>query len=196
MTTYCNYTAWDVVPREKMKVTIASDYSWSGEAWQKRVKVTNAPVERTMEVKLQQSAMTERRALRDFFDACQGSLTPFWIPSYKHDMTIAASCPIGTGTIYVENNSEIFGLYDLSRHVYAPDSTQRFKISSPVKQDDGSVALTISPVLTAALAAGDQLQWLFLVRFNDDALKIETAEYNESITFSSFKLRELQRETP
>jgi hypothetical protein len=196
VTTYLEYSAWDVVPRERMGVAIGSEYAWNGEAWQHREKIANAPAERELSIKVVMHSKAERRALRDWFDTMRGSLAPFWIQSFKCDLVVATPCPQGTETIYIENHGEVQGLYDISRHVYAPRTGQRFKASSPAKQADGSIALTVPP-LASTLAAGDELQILLLVRFAEDVLRIESvASKGGDIAVANIRLRELQRETP
>jgi hypothetical protein len=197
MTTYCTYDVWNLAfPWTSVSPSINADYVWNGESYQKREKVVRVPSEQKLGGKFRQVSKAERRALRDFFDSHKGSLTPFWFPSFRSDMWLTKDCVVGTGTIYVDNNSDLIGLSDVVRHAYDPTTGQRFKISYPTLQSDDSIALTVSPVLTSALSAGTALQRLYLVRFDDDELTIETSDENDSISFASFNFQEVQKETP
>lgn len=196
MTDYAGFAVWEIVPRERITVEIGSPWLWNGDPWQRQEKVVNEPVQRVVDLRLIQTSPAERRAVRDFFDARRGRFEPFWMPSHKRDLIVSRPAGSATTTLYVENHAEVFGLYGLARHVYQRATGQRFKIAGPAQQPEGDVALTISPALTESLAPGDALEWLLLVRFGEDAMKIAASGFNDVLTEAGFSLKELQPETP
>lgn len=197
MTTYCGYEVLDMsYPWKSVNQSPGANYEWNGEFYQKREKVVLVPAEQKIDVVFAQYSDSDRRTLKNFFDAQKGSLKPFWFPSFHNDMWVSRDCVSGTGSIYIRNNSDMIVLADSVRHAYSPGSNQRFKMSSPVMQTDGSIAISISPVLASNLASGTALQRLYFVRFAEDELVVENSDENENITFAKFSLQELQRETP
>jgi hypothetical protein len=195
MTTYSGYDVWPISPVDKLSQTVGNNYTILGENFQSQVKLTNQPTEIQIAVKLIQKSNAARRDLKDWFNAKFGALTPFWVQSFSPDFITSSASNAGSTTIYIVNNMEVFGLYNISRHAYDTNSGQRFKISSPVQRTDGTIALTTTS-LPADLAQSAELQSLYLVRFLEDTLTIENSDGNENVSFASFTLKEVQKETP
>jgi len=196
MADYASYPVMDALPREGMTVEIGSPYLWNGEPWQRQEKVVNEPVERVIEVRLQQLTGAERMAVRDFFDARRGRYGPFWFASHKRDYIVTRPADGGTSAVYVEDNADAFSLSVVERHVFDYVGNQRFKIDGPMIQPEGDIRLAISPALDEGLAPGDALQNLYLVRFAEDELAVKMDGFNDVLTEIAFTLKELQRETP
>ena len=197
-----NLEVWDFTPHGSIGVDIVLPRDVQGEAWQSQKRVVTELAEAVLSFTLRQSSEAERQSLRDFFDSRQGRFKPFWVQSYKADL-ITAVAAVSTATeISVEWSRETEGLTDVTRHIYIPTLDQRAKITDS-ELTGGVSVLTISPGLTGDLAAGAEIRYLRLCRFDDDTLTItlDSDRLSDDIadpayaSVAQIRLRELQRES-
>lgn len=211
--TYLSIPVLEIVPKERLNYAIKNDYVIIGELHQRQIKWNNERTENVLEYLIHQDTQEGRANLRAFFDARKGRTEKFWMRSHKSDLTFIATGSGGAGTMIVgltqlDAEDMRFDLASNTRHIYIPITDAYHKITDfEVEADNNRIILTIDPVLTGAVPAGSIAQYMYLVRFSDDELSIETdgrfnlpmtdVVKNDSISSStSLKMVELQRETP
>jgi len=197
MVTYQSFEIFEYNPEQAIDFSINNPFLMVGEPWQHQTKFTNEAPERMVDVVLLMNGVTERASMRDFFDSKKGKETAFWIKSKKADMVVSEAIGSGNSTIKLVPSEEIFGLSNVTRHVWIPSIDQLTKVSNPQIADGGdTITIDLDPALSGDLKAGAKIHNLYLVRFDSDTFGIRGTRINEAVTECEFRLRELQGETP
>ncbi len=136
-----------------------------------------------------------------FVDRRRGRLKPFWLPSGRHDVSLAQDAASGAGSVRVWSSgygAAIWPLGPYRRHLALrrPSGAYDFRKVTAVTQNlDGTETLTLSSTLSAALPmAGSMVSHLILYRLDEDLVRIafRTVAFAEA----QFPLLELPAEVP
>lgn len=134
------------------------------------------------------------RALRGWFYARKGRLMPIWVPSWSQDLTLALPVNAANTEIYI--NGVGYGKFygqmgrkDIRIELKSGAVYYR-RISSPIKQTDGTEKISIDGALGVDVSpnAIRMISFLTLSRLNADAVEIayHTPEVAEAtVTFKS-----------
>lgn len=202
MATYLGFEILEVRAHGDATASIENPYERRGQPFQRWSKSAPARTRSHLRISTYQAGPAERKAVRDFYAARKGALTPFWMESHKDELELALEGAMGTDTITVRPAGLVVGLANIARHVIAPLSAQPFKIQGPTEAEAGTT-LTVSPVLSQTLPPGSKLRFLYLVRFQDRLDFAWTGRYRFDAlgakhreTSVTLDMTELQRETP
>jgi hypothetical protein len=197
VTTYLDHPVFSFKALDTWSHGLLANAELVGDASQLRSNVSQAVSEETFAMRVIQRSMAERSELREFFDGRQGMALPFWIASQVDDFEVAEPASIGASSIKVKNRAEVFGLFDITRHVVSSRTGQSLKVITATEADArANVAFNVSPVLSAALVTGDPLRRLVLVRFASDYLEIGRSSLGPEVSEARLVMVELQGETP
>lgn len=163
----------------------------------KTTKVSNQYAEQAMSGTLFLPTQTARDSLLAFFDTVKGRLTAFWVRSFKRDYALASAAASGASALVLENDFQDLALYGIYRHVWIEALDQCAKIAYVSQNPDGTQNVSIDPVLTGDLPAGTEIESLYLMRFAQDVLTIQSTPRNGVGTCeAAVSLIEVQGETP
>jgi signal recognition particle receptor subunit beta len=166
-----------------------------GKETKRQNKTILTPTNRSFQWTFSAKTLAEAKAFRAFFEGKKGRLTPFWLPSFKRDITLITQANMGTITLYAKKALRNFGMYGQKRHIYIPTLGFAAKINAVTIIDatvQSDEILTIDTVLTNNVYM-QVIEYLFLVRFNSDEFVLEKDGTRFKTTFNFI---ELQGETP
>lgn len=132
----------------------------------------------------------------------KGRLVPFWLATWRHDLTLASQALITTTSLNVKAcNYTKFGfgtgVNNARRHLMIRKGTSAHYcgIQAAVDNENGTETLTINDPLPFELQPGDhQLSFLQLVRLNDDAPVVRY--HNQILAEVQVTVVDLPTETP
>jgi hypothetical protein len=116
----------------------------------------------------------------NFFDACQGRLQRFWMPSWNRDLVVAAAV-LGTDTVLTVENIDYETHYltneVIGRYVYIEFPGGTYACRKITAADDDTPSVTLDSAIGTAVPAGqiDRLlvSFLNLSRFDLDELAVD-----------------------
>lgn len=133
-----------------------------------------------MKTKLVRPSRAEIRATLNFFDACQGRLQRFWMPSWSRDL-VAAAAILSTDTVIevedIEYETHYLTNNVVGRYVYIEFPGGTYACRQITAADDDTPSVTLSSAIGTAVPA-DQLDrllicFLNLSRFDIDELAVD-----------------------
>jgi hypothetical protein len=129
-----------------------------------------------------------------------GRLKPFWIPSWRQDLTLAVAASSGSSTLRIKSTgyaSHVYpaGGYRRNLALRAPGGALQYrKATSAIDQGDGTETVTLDSPLSAALPLGSLLMFLELVRLDTDEPRVEF--HHAGLMRATLPLLELPLEVP
>ncbi|WP_041963460.1 hypothetical protein [Sulfurospirillum cavolei] len=174
---------------------ISNPYVLVGKEAKKQTKTILQPTNRQFAWTFSAKTLAEAKAMRAWFRSKYGRLTPFWLRSYKNDVTLTQQSATGSMLLYAKKTQRNFGLYGQKRHLLIPDLSFAAKITSVVFADatvNSDEVLTLDTALSNTVFT-QRIEYLYLVRFNSDEFVLE----KDGVRFkTTFNFIELQGETP
>lgn len=143
------------------------------------------------------STRAEIQAFRDFMDRRVGSLVPFWVATWREDLTLAqAATNVSTGIVvkWAGYTSRMFP--DRARRYLAIRTAGGWiyrKVTSS-SETATTETLTLDAATGVALAAGTMVSFLTLARMKDDDAEIEWS--NVGLAQATTEFVELPKEVP
>jgi len=185
--TYLDYDVWLTRPtrRKTPSITITSDNEMLGKLYsqQRRVFLYNLPISEYV-FEFFQYDQSERQTLLAFFDSMKGRYGKFWLPSFKQDVSLTQASGGGEEILYIQNINFTYIYYGdgYPKHllIRLPSSDFGCVVYGSDIVDADTEELYISPVLPEALATTKEINFLSLVRFNQDELLFTQLEGNSS----------------
>lgn len=194
-----NYKGFELFPYtpfiDGQNNIISNQFVEVGKETKKQTKTILTPTNRSSQWTFSAKTLAEAKALRAFFRSKKGRLTPFWLPSFKRDITLIAQANSGAMALYAKKALRNFGMYGQKRHLYIPTLSFAAKINAVTLIDattQSDEILTIDTALTSNVEI-QMIQYLYLVRFNSDEFVLEKDGTRFKTTFNFI---ELQGETP
>jgi len=133
-----------------------------------------------MKMTLSRITRTDIYKTINFFDACQGRLNQFWVPSWSKDLVATAAIDSADTVIAVENidyetaylTNEVIGRFV---YIQFPDGT--YVCRKVADADDTTPSITLNSAIGTTVTAGNLnnllISFLNLVRFDIDELIVE-----------------------
>jgi hypothetical protein len=136
-------------------------------------------------------------AFRDFVYRRAGSLVPFWVPTWREDLTVAQLANSGDSGIVVNACGYTSRMFpDRARRYIAIRNGQSwiFRKVTSASSAGATETLTLDAQLGASISAGAVVSFLVLCRMSDDAASIDwqTTKFAEATT----RFTELPKEVP
>lgn len=135
---------------------------------------------------------------RDFFDRRAGRLVPFWVPTWREDLTIAQAAGAASTGIVVNDASYTARMFpDRARRYLAiqnPAGGWIYRKVTSSSQGTGTETLGLDSTLGVAIPAGTPVSFLVLSRVADDSAAIDWT--SQTFAESSMKFSELPKEVP
>lgn len=123
------------------------------------------------------------QSLRDFFDSRMGRLVPFWVPSWREDLTLSTTTTAGDTAIQVNACGYTSGMFpDASRRylvLWKTDGSMIFRKVTSASVAGAVESLGLDSAIGAVLPAGSPVSFLTLCRMDADDLEIawKTTEF-------------------
>lgn len=139
----------------------------------------------------------QAKAFRDFVDRRVGSLVPFWVPTWRQDLTVAQLAASTDSGIVVKACGYTTRMFpDRARRYLAIRNGQAwiYRKVTAASATSTTETLTLDAQLGATIAAGTIVSFLILCRMDDDdaAIDWQTTLFAESTT----SFTELPKEVP
>lgn len=121
--------------------------------------------------------------LRDFFDNRAGRLVPFWVPSWREDLTLATTTASGDTAIQVKACGYAAGMFpDKARRylvLWKADGSMLFRKVTSASAAGYIESLGLDASVGAVIPAGSPISFLTLCRMDKDDLEItwKTTEF-------------------
>jgi hypothetical protein len=131
---------------------------------------------------------TEAKAYRDFIDRRAGRLVPFWVPTWREDLTLTQQAASGSQAILVQNCGYTTRMYpDVSRRYLAirtPTNGWIYRKVTSSADTGATETITLDATHGVTLPAGTIVSFLTLCRLADDAAEIdwETPIFGQATT--------------
>lgn len=138
------------------------------------------------------------QAFRDFVDSRMGSLVPFWVPTWREDLTLAQQAPANTSGIVVKESGYATRMFpDVARRYLAiqnPAGGWIYRKVTSASSNGTTETLTLDATVGTLLQAGTAVSFLVLCRLDSDKAAIE---WND-VTFgqAETKFVEIPKEVP
>lgn len=123
------------------------------------------------------------QALRHFFDSRTGRLVPFWVPSWREDLTLSSTTAAGDSSIQVKACGYATSMFQDSARRYLvlwkPDGSMIFRKVTSASVVGSIESLGLDSSVGAILPAGSPISFLTLCRMDKDELEIswKTTEF-------------------
>lgn len=149
--------------------------------------------------KLQNLLKVEEYGLIEFFNARQGRLKPFWVPSHLKEFELSETMPNGATALYVYDNgfaNAYRGYERVFLDLVSGDLITRQVMSVASGPGDDELSLHLDTALDREIAPEDVLKFgkLLFVRFAKDIL--ELSHDSKSISSAQVSFQELVKEYP
>jgi hypothetical protein len=140
----------------------------------------------------------EVAALKAWFVALRGRLTPFWMPSGRRDLLLAEVSSTESTTFILKPCGYVkYGWPSRSRRNVAfrlPGGSFVYRQIVSVEDHVSTERIIVDPAIEESLPAGSWISYLHLCRLASDELKITW--HNDSVAEASFKILERPQEVP
>lgn len=123
------------------------------------------------------------QGLRDFFDSRTGRLVPFWVPSWREDLTLSSATTSGDTSIQVKACGYSSGMFqDKARRylvLWKADGAMIFRKVTSASSVGSIESLGLDSAVGAILPADTPISFLTLCRMDNDELEIswKTTEF-------------------
>ena len=195
MATYLTYEVFDITPSGSVRAVKRNDFTLIGQSYHARTKVAREKVQDFLTYTIILASNSEVQALENFFDARRGPLGAFWMPTFIKDLEIALDISAPNGSITVRNFSAIVESFtNKNKHVRFPRTAEFTRLATPT-DSGGNGACAITPSISVDLLENDSVEYLRLVRFQDDDLKVVGSPLGPDIFEATFTVKEIQGET-
>lgn len=134
------------------------------------------------------SSRAEAQELRDFFDRCVGRAVPFWVPTWREDLTLVQVAASGSSGIVVRDCGYTSRMFpDTARRYLAirtPTNGWLYRKVLSASAAGGQETLTLDATHGVTLPVGTVVSFLTLCRLEDDAAEInwETTTIGQATT--------------
>lgn len=140
----------------------------------------------------------EAAAFRNFLDRRQGRAAPFWVPTWREDLTLAQDAASGSAGIVVRDVGYASRMFpDAARRYIAirtPAGGWIYRKVLSASAASGVETLGLDASNGVALPAGTVVSFLVLCRLDDDAAEI--AWETSTVGQATLRLTEIPREAP
>jgi len=208
VTTYLGFTVWELEPDRREDPD--SDYALSKVRLDSRAGLFTddalgpTPNE-SRPVGFLLRGRPEIAAFQTMLDALQGRLTPFWLPTWRHDFRLVTDRAPGDLTLLVEGISySRFGFSTVdygSRHLalLKPEggaiAAVYRGVTAALDNGNGTETLTLSATLGVAYPKDrTMVSFLSLVRLDDDAPALRW--HHQALAEATLRVVDLNREAP